>query len=598
MNAYPGDRLARVACLAWIAMVMSVAAVPARADDLREGRSALQAGDLDRALASFEKAANQGLAEGRAGVGQVWLKRRQYAKALESFQLAQKMDGSLAAGFWGEGEVLRRQGKCTEAIPKFQRATELDRKYPEAQLALGECLVETGQHEKAVTALNEGLKWGPKWRIKFLVALGDAELARDSLRDAGIFYTRASEEARDAAPEDPTPRRALGNFYLKRGTWDLAVQELQAALALDSTDVETHYGLGQALYFDRRYTEALDEYRWVASHDPEYPPGQLALGNLLYLAGERDPKRYPEAREPLEKYTQLKPEDAKGWSLLGRTYAALKMKDEALPALIKAQDLGDRSKEMYTVLGRVYVDRREWDKALDAFAKGDPSTRDLLLIGQMFVFQNKLDQADSVYRAIIAQDSTRSDARFAMNEMAKLRFRQKDYAGAVGILQRRIALDPNSDEAYYYMGLSYKEMKQYPEALAALKQAVALADGKADRHFWLGILYEQADSTNQAVAEFQRSVQLDSTSATAAIAFRQLGYHLLLQKDYTGATPLLERAVAINPKDQQALLWLAQGYQNSRNREKAIENYQRVLSIDPKQPDALKGLSSLTGGAK
>ena len=60
-------------------------------------------------------------------------------------------------------------------------------------------------------------------------------------------------------------------------------------------------------------------------------------------------------------------------------------------------------------------------------------------------------------------------------EMAKLRFRQKDYPGALTLLQRRIALDPNSDEAYYYMGLSYKEMKQYPEALAALRQAVTLA---------------------------------------------------------------------------------------------------------------------------
>jgi len=590
MNAHRSRGFALLAALAFLV----AAPVVARADDLREARSAFQAGNLDQAMTLFEKAANSGLAEGRAGVGQVWLKRRQYAKAMEAFQLAQKMDGQLALSYWGQGEVLRHSGKYGDAIPLFQRATDLDRKFPEAQLALGQCLIQTGQHEKAVTALNEGLKWGPKWRPKFLVALGDAELARDSLRDAGIFYTRAREES----PDDATPRRALGNFYLKRGTWALAVQELQGALAIDSTDIETHYGLGQALYFDRRYTEALDEYHWVVVHDPEYPPGELALGNLLYLAGERDPKRYPEARAPLEKYTQLMPDDPKGWSLLGRTYAALKMKDEAMPALMKAQQLGDRSKEMYTVLGRVYVDRKEWDKALDAFGKGEPTSRDLLLIGQMFVFQNKLEQADSVYRAIIADDSTRADARFAMNELAKLRFRQKDYPGAISVLQRRIALDPNSDEAYYYMGLSYKEMKQYPEALAALKQAVSLADAKADRHFWLGILYEQVDSTAMAVHEFERSVALDSTSGTAAIGFRQLGYHHLLDKDCTGATPLLEKAVAISPKDLQALVWLAQGYQNCRNREKATENYQRVLQIDPNQPDALKGMKSLTGGAK
>ncbi|MGH7741400.1 MAG: tetratricopeptide repeat protein, partial [Candidatus Eiseniibacteriota bacterium] len=572
-----------------LALMLTLALLPASqafADDLRDGRAALQAGDLDHALGSFEKAASQGLAEGRAGVGQVWLRRYQYGKALDAFRTAQKMDPTLAMGYWGEGEVLRQQGHCDQAIPLFRKATDLDRKFPEAQLALGNCLGETGDHARAVEALSEGLKWGPKWRPRFLVALGDAELARDSLRDAGIYYTRAREEA----PDDPTPRRALGNFYLKRGTWALAVQELQGALELDSTDVDIHYSMGQALYYDQRYSDALEQYRWVTTRAPDYPPGQLALGNLLYLAGERDARRYPEARPPLERYTQLRPDDPKGWSLLGRTLTALGQKDEALPALAKAQSLGDKSKDMYTALGRLYVERKEWDKALEAFAKGDPSARDMLLIGQMFVFQNRLDAADSTYRAIITLDSTRSEAHFAMNELGKLRFRQKDYPAAVAMLARRIALDPNSDEAYYFMGLSYKEMKQYPEALDALQHAAALGDGKADRHFWLGILYEQVDSTALAVPEFERSVSLDSTSATAAVAFRQLGYHRLLEKDFTGATPLLERAAAINPKDIQTLVWLGQGYQNSQNRAKAMDNYQRVLAIDPKQPDALRGV--------
>ena len=348
----------------------------------------------------------------------------------------------------------------------------------------------------------------------------------------------------------------------------------------------------------RARRQPLDEFRWVASHDPEFAPGQLALGNLLYLAGERDPKRYPEAREPLEKYTQLMPEDGKGWSLLGRTYSALKMKDEALAALAKAQGLGDKSKEMYTVLGRVYAERKEWDKALEAFRQGDPSSRDLLLIGQMMVFQNRLSEADSIYRSIFNADSTRSDAKFAINEMGKLRFRQKDYPGAVAMFRKRIALDPANDEAYYFIGLSYKEMKQYAEALAALRQAAALGETRADRHFWLGILLEQADSSAVAEREYQRSVELDSTSSTAAIAFRQMGYRRLLAKDYVTATQHLERSVRINDHDLQSLVWLGQGYQNSGNRSKALEYYDKALAIDPKQPDALKGRKSLEGGGK
>ena len=63
----------------------------ARADDLKDGRAALQAGHYDEALKAFESAAKQGVAAGRAGVGQVWLRRRQYDKALDAFKTAQKM---------------------------------------------------------------------------------------------------------------------------------------------------------------------------------------------------------------------------------------------------------------------------------------------------------------------------------------------------------------------------------------------------------------------------------------------------------------------------------------------------------------------------
>lgn len=522
----------------------------------------------------------------------MWLRRRQYEKAREQFDQAVKMDPNLALGYWGQAECLRGEDKCAEAIPLFQKATDLDRRFPEAQLGLGECLVATKQFEQGVAALSVGLKWGAKWQPRFLTALGRAEESRDSLRAAGIYFTRAREQA----PNDPTVRRELGDFYFRRGTWALSIMEHQAAMALDSTDLDTHFSLGQALYYDQRYNESLNEFLWVTRHDVEFAPGHLALGNLLYLSGAADPKRYAEARAPLETYTRLRPEDPKGWSLLGRTNYYLGRKDEALTQLQKAESLGDRSKEMYTVLGRFYADRKDWAKALDYFGRGDPSPRDLLLIGQMEVFQGNLTGADSIYNAIIARDSASSDARFAMNEKGKLLFRQKDYPGTIAAMQRRIALDPNSGEAYYYIGLSYKEMKQYGDALTALQRAAAIDTSKADRFFWLGILYAQQDSVPQAKQALLRSVELDSTSKNAGVAQRQLGFYRLLAKDWDGAIPRLERAVAINDQDIQAWVWLAQGYQNSGNRTKATESYKRALAIDPKQPDAVKGLEILSRG--
>ncbi len=584
---------ARAFLRAALGAALMVAVRPAVADDLKDGRAALQTGRYEEALRAFEKAAGQGLAAGRAGVGQVWLRRRQFEKAMEAFRLAQKMDPLLALGYYGQGEVLRKQGKCGDAIPLFQKATELDRKFPEAQLGLGDCLVQTKQFEKGVAALSEGLKWGPRWRPRFLVALGGAEMGRDSLRDAGIYFTKAREEA----PGDPEVRRALGDFYMQRGTWPLAVLETQAAVDLDTSDVELRFSLAQALYYDKRYDDALEQYRWVTIRDPEFAPGLFALGNLLYLAGAADPKRYAEAREPLERYITLEPGDAKGWSLLGRALFYLRVKDEAFAAMLKAEQLGDRNKEMYTVLGRLYGERRDYPKALAAFEKGDPGPKEYLLIAQMYVFQNQPARADSIYQSVVARDSTTSDAKFAFNEMGKLRFRQKDYEGALGVFQRRIALDPSNSEAYYYIGLSQKELKRYPEALVALTSCVVLDSTKADRFFWLGVLNDQQKLIPEARAAFERSVALDDSSRLAGKARRQLGFYLLLDKDWAGALRHLERAVELDNQDVQAWVWLGQGYQNSGSREKAMSAYKRALELDPNQPEATKGVKVLSGGA-
>jgi tetratricopeptide (TPR) repeat protein len=587
----PGAALRACVVLALAAGLATAGAV--RADDLKDGKAALEAGRLDDAVKSYQKAADAGQAAGRSGMGLVYLRQRQLDKAMEQFQLAQKMDGTLAEAFYGQGEVLHRKDQCGDAVPLFQKAVDLDRKFPLAQLAYGECLTKLKQFDKAIDVYSEGLKWGPKWSPLFLIGLGRVEAARDSLRDAGIYFTRAREQA----PDDPQVRRALGNFYYERGTWALAINEFQAAVIMDSTDAELHYELAQAMFYDKRYTDALDEYQTAARQAPDFAPAQLGLGSLLYLSGAADPKRYTEARAPLEAYTKLQPDDPKGWSLLGRDYYYLKMRDEGLAAMAKAEQLGDKSKDMYTVMGRAYAEKKDWQHALDAFSKGDPGPKEQIIMAQVMVFQGQSDRADSMYRAILNRDSTTSEARFAMNELGKLQFSRQDWTGSLATFQRRIALDPNSGEAYYYSGLALKQLKREPEAITALQHAAAIDSAKADRWFWLGLVQDSQKQIPDARTAFQRSVALDSTSKLSAKAYAQLGYYSLLDKDWGTAAQYLERSVQNDPQDKQSLIWLGQAYQNAGNRPKAIEAYKRVLAIDPAQPDALKGMKAVSGAA-
>jgi tetratricopeptide (TPR) repeat protein len=592
---------ARHAVLA-LAVLASLSAATARADDLKDARTALAAGQLDQSIQLFEKAAAQGYAEGRAGVGQVWLRRHNFDKALEQFQLAQKMDPNLALAHWGAGECARRNEDCITALPEFQRAVELDHKYPDAQLALGDCLTQLKKYDQAVASLQPGLNWG-KWKPRFLVALGNVEMTRDSLRDAGIYFTQASE----AAPDDPITNKALGDFYLKRGIGSLAIPSYEKAVSLDSTDIDLRFALGRALAFDQRYDDAIAQYQWVAQANPDYAGAQLALGDIYYRAGQAQPRYYAEARPHLEKYTQLAPNDARGWSLLGRDLYYLREKDAALAAMKKAESLGDKSKDMYTVMFRALVDAKDWNGALAAVQKGEPTSADMLKLAQVQAISGNNAAADSMYRALVEKDSTSNDAKFALLEMGKTQYKAKDYPTAIGTLTRRIALDPSNDEAYYYRGLCHKELKQFAEALADLRQAATIAPTKGERHFWLAVTLMQAypgcptncgaDSTAAALDEFKAMVAVDSTSKNAATAYQQIGFDHLKKKDWLGAIPYLEKSIAIDPTNKQSLIWCGQAYQNAGNKAKALEYYDRVLAIDPNEPNAKKGKEILQKAA-
>ncbi len=576
-----------------LAATVALSCGVARADSVRDGDQALKAGHLDDALKYYEQAARDGNASGVAGMGLVYVRRGRFELAMRTFSRALQMDPNQSVAYYGEGEVQRRQGKCQDAVPFFEKATSLDHRFPEAEMGLGNCLVAVGQFDRGVAELSKGLKWGPEWAPRFLVALGTAWATRDSLRVAGVEFTRA----REMAPSDPAVRKSVGEFYVQRGTWALAIPELRAAVSLDSTDAEAQGDLARALFYAERYEEALEVYEGLTSQDPDYAPGQLGIGDLLYRAGEADPKRYAEARVHLRAYVRLEPTDPKGWSLLGRTLYHTGEPDSALVAMQKADSLGDRTPDLYSTMGLAYAARRQWDKSLAAFQKGEPGLHEYPVMAQIYEITGHPERADSLYRMVLSRDTTSAAAGLAFNESAKIRYRAKDYAQAESLFARGLKLDPRNGEAWFFQGLCFKELDRGPEGLDALRRAVALDTTKADRYFWLGVVADGQKRQDEAQQAFARTVELDSTGALAGPADRELGYYDLLKKRWLPATTYLERAVRLDPRDAQAWLWLAQGYQNAGDRAKAAEGYRHVLGLLPQNDEAKKGLMSLGGAS-
>jgi len=364
--------------------------------------------------------------------------------------------------------------------------------------------------------------------------------------------------------------------------------------------------MARALGKDGRYNEALDQYKEIVSRDSLYSEAYKEMGDIYVRAADTDIHFLPDAESSLEKYVKMEPDDPEGKALLARAYYKHQRRDEALALIQPAAASGQLGPDGHLIYGRLAYDKQDWPTAVREFGQASAKMDefDVRRLAQAYGKVGRGDAADSLLQTRWVADSTANKpmdkASEWILERAKLRYGmgKKDttqYALAIPLFQKKIALDPKSDEAYYYWGLSLREVGKFQDADPVLQQAVQLAPNKADRHFWYAVNLVKLDRNPDARREFQAVAGLDSTTSLGAIARQRLGYYLLLEKNWSGAIDQLEPSVRIDPKQPQSWTWLGQGYQNSGQKQKAVEAYHKALELDPNQPDAKRGLQQLNG---
>jgi choline-sulfatase len=141
--------------------------------------------------------------------------------------------------------------------------------------------------------------------------------------------------------------------------------------------------------------------------------------------------------------------------------------------------------------------------------------------------------------------------------------------------QAALALQPANAAASNGLGLMLIEQGRKTEAVAAFERAVQSDPTNAT--FWTNLGNARRDAGDAARAEeaYRRALESDARSADAA---NGMGVLLVQAQRAPEAIPWLERALAGAPAFTEARLNLAIAYQESGNKDKAIEAYRRVIA--------------------
>ena len=207
-------------------------------------------------------------------------------------------------------------------------------------------------------------------------------------------------------------------------------------IALNPLARNAHRHLGNALYKQGRYEEALDAYRVAAEQRPNY---------------------------------------AKVHGNLGMTLNKLERFEEAEAYLRRAIALDPKTKRRYYHLGNALYGQGRYAEAVDAYRVAAEQHPDDARIhsglGVTFSGLGRSEEAEAHLNRAIALNPRHTEALYSL---ATLRFEQQRYDEMLALLQRLIDIDPSDAEAHVSIGVALFYLGRSNEALRIFDQVLSL----------------------------------------------------------------------------------------------------------------------------
>lgn len=350
-----------------------------------------------------------------------------FAKTIVSFALilvSSFMYAQEATDYLNEGLKLKNLHKSREAMEQFKKALSAKPDYTEALYEIGWCQNDLKDYTGAIASLRSVRNSWPEIS-KVYFELGFA-----------FMKTKQTDSARTAFGRCIAINPGYSGAYLQLGN-----------IAYENDENST------ALSYFRKYEERVKK----PSEDYLYWYRKGFVQNAL--------KQYDSAKITLQKSLEWKKNYTNTYLELGYAATRLKQADEAIDYFNTAIQLDPKSHIPYNGIGEVYRDLKK-----------------------------DMDQAMSWYRKTLAINENERKGNFGMGYCLNSKGL---YTDAVTYLRRAIASESTYTAAYVELGYSLFKLKNYPEAGFNLLKAIELNPNNENAHFYLVTMYvEQKDKVN------------------------------------------------------------------------------------------------------
>lgn len=284
---------------------------------------------------------------------------------------------------------------------------------------------------------------------------------------------------------------------------------------------------------------------------------------------------------------ELDPQLVDAYRNRGEAYAAMRNHDLAIEDFDRALELSGDDSDALVSRGQSYLNKRDLKRAMDDFNEAlhldEVNAHGYLGRARVLASQGQREQALFECDRALRLDSRFSEA-YAMR--GRIHYDEKNYDQAINDFTRALKLETRKNatsEHYYRRAVAYLDQGRLDMALADFDASIALRPNHAGTYIWRCNTYTGLKRWTEAILDLQRAIEINPADARQ---YRQMGGmvgqravdHFTEQIKQHGELPLL-------------LVNRASAYHFLNNLEKATEDYQRALEIDPEHIDARLGVA-------
>lgn len=144
--------------------------------------------------------------------------------------------------------------------------------------------------------------------------------------------------------------------------------------------------------------------------------------------------------------------------------------------------------------------------------------------------------------------------------------------------QAALGMDPDSQEAWYGLGVVYGRMGNQLEALGAFNRLIEANPGLAAAHDAKGTALAHLGRLAEAVAAFDEAIRIDPLSASPRL---EKGFTLMRSEDAQAARACFEQVLNIEPRNFDALMGRGDALARLNDNAGALHALDEALAVSP-----------------